>query len=285
MLHEATRAVSMNSQTIIDNLIFWGLAIPVAWLVWESNKPAHFDIKIFIKIALIAVLGVLIAGPLGAIFAGFIAIMFFARNPDSLDHWVPPDIPSFFDRKTNKENQKAAGDYGEQLMQSELSRLKGGVINGYITTENMIYANQNFEVDFLVLAPKIGMIVVEVKYHSGEVFCTNEKEWKQVNALGNTQHLKNASLQSIRTTALLQKLLGANHLNRWPLHSIVVYTHPKATIFKAKAPKNPQTEVLTLTMFEDWLLKQSKQEDILFSVDDFTKIRTLLKENEKEFDY
>ncbi len=29
----------MDIQTFIDNVIFWGIFLPVIWLVWESNKP------------------------------------------------------------------------------------------------------------------------------------------------------------------------------------------------------------------------------------------------------
>ncbi|EIO4563344.1 hypothetical protein LQM11_003970 [Vibrio parahaemolyticus] len=32
----------MNSTTLIDNLIFWGIFIPTFWLVWESHKPTVY---------------------------------------------------------------------------------------------------------------------------------------------------------------------------------------------------------------------------------------------------
>ncbi len=32
----------MDVQTLIDNLMFWSIFIPVIWLVWESNKPQTY---------------------------------------------------------------------------------------------------------------------------------------------------------------------------------------------------------------------------------------------------
>ncbi len=32
----------MNSTTLMDNLLFWSIIIPVIWLVWESNKPTVY---------------------------------------------------------------------------------------------------------------------------------------------------------------------------------------------------------------------------------------------------
>ncbi|HAV1415157.1 hypothetical protein P3521_20100 [Vibrio parahaemolyticus] len=32
----------MNSTTLMDNLLFWSIVIPVIWLVWESHKPTVY---------------------------------------------------------------------------------------------------------------------------------------------------------------------------------------------------------------------------------------------------
>ncbi|HBC3529358.1 TPA: hypothetical protein KDZ68_003352 [Vibrio parahaemolyticus] len=32
----------MNATTLMDNLLFWSIIIPVIWLVWESHKPTVY---------------------------------------------------------------------------------------------------------------------------------------------------------------------------------------------------------------------------------------------------
>ncbi|MDH5936532.1 hypothetical protein L8R84_10280 [Vibrio splendidus] len=32
----------MDYSTLLDNLIFWGIFLPVFWLVWKSHAPMTF---------------------------------------------------------------------------------------------------------------------------------------------------------------------------------------------------------------------------------------------------
>jgi len=176
-----------------------------------------------------------------------------------------------------------AGRYGETLLQEELRRLKGTVINGYITTANILFDEQNFEIDFLVMVPGVGLIVAEVKYFSGDVYCTEGRYWKQKKINGTEVETRNASKQSLRTRAILKKLLVAKNLNKWPIKPLVIFVHPEARIFKGKATRKPQTEILKLDMFAGWVDQQKKRDSLVFTQDDFQELYKSIKSEEKEF--
>ena len=154
-----------------------------------------------------------------------------------------------------------------------------------MSTKNLFFDNQNFEIDFLLLVPKVGLVLLEVKYYSGEVSCTDDRVWKQKNSRGVSVEHKNASLQVLRTRALLKKLLAAHNGCKWPIKSVVVFVHPKAVIFKAMQPNKPQTEVLTLNMLECWIDSLPKKNDIIFKQSDSNHIRSILTSAYREYQH
>jgi len=239
----------------------------------------------FVKTSIAVAVGYLIAGITGSLILGF-AYYLVSREQvhtrKNTQDWTLPDIPMPQGFDTHK--RKSAGDFGESLMQDELRRIKGNLINGYITSENMVHKNKNFEIDFLVLIPYVGLVIAEVKYHAGKVYCTSNNEWKQEYSDGQYQYLKNASLQALRTKSLFQNLLMSNRMDRWPLYSVVVYTHPKAKIFKGKKANEPQTDVLTLPMFESWIKSLRRQESATFSKREFSRLHKLIKAHERQYE-
>ncbi|EGU40192.1 hypothetical protein VII00023_15476 [Vibrio ichthyoenteri ATCC 700023] len=240
------------------------------------------------KIALATIIGLVLTGPIGAFAIAVIAFLLTKKDntppkESASSHWHIPDISDLNPLNSSEYKRKEAGNHGEKLMKTTLQELKGNVINGYITTENMVFNNKNFEIDFLVLAPHVGLVVVEVKHYSGKVYCSDDKNWHQINSQGIKKSYKNASLQSLRTKSLLSEILTSENINNWPLSSVVVFTHPTANIYKQKGTKSPQTEILIRNTFKGWLNEQEKHDDVIFSIDDFNKIRNLLKSTEHEY--
>ncbi|RJX68682.1 NERD domain-containing protein [Vibrio sinensis] len=243
------------------------------------------------KTILAAIVAFALAGPF---VACAIAVLVFAltkkddlrssdKSTNAYGSWDIPDISDLNPLNKSEHKRKEAGDHGEQLMKSSLQSLNGRVINGYITTKNILFQKKNFEIDFLVLMPQVGLIVVEVKHYSGKVYCSNDKAWTQINSKGERNTYKNASLQSLRTISLLNEMLTSANVNNWPLLSVVVFTHPTANVFKKTGSASPQTDILKRDMFERWLNEQEKNDTVTFTIDDFHKIRNLLKANEHEF--
>lgn len=187
-------------------------------------------------------------------------------------------------RKAENTSAESAGRFGEKLLQEELRRLKGTVINGYISSENLVFDGQNFEIDFLVMIPNFGLVLAEVKYYSGDVYCTDSDQWKQNKKNGSTKETKNASKQVLRTRALLKKLLMSKELCKWTIKPMVIFVHPDARIFKGKGIKRPQTEILKLSMFEGWVNEQVQKNKTVFTREDFESVYKVIKEHEKSYE-
>jgi len=186
-------------------------------------------------------------------------------------------------RSNSRYSTIESGVRGERTVQEELRRLKGRIINGYITSENMFFDNQNFEIDFLVMVPDVGLVVAEVKNYSGQVYCTAGDEWRQVTGAGTEALRRNASRQVLRTRALLKKMLMAHGLSRWPIIPLVIFVHPEARIFRGKGAAVPQTDIITLSMFEGWLESQRRKKGLGFDRNSFNSLHQLIKAHEREY--
>lgn len=183
-----------------------------------------------------------------------------------------------------KSYEKLAGDYGEEKVRKLLSNLTGNKVNGYITSENIVFDDQNFQIDFLVLVPNIGFVLAEVKNYSGTVYCTAQREWKQVRSTGEEKFTRNPSKQVLRTRGLLKKLLGAKGLDGWPIKPVVIFANGNSKIMSSKKSDNkPQTPVIRADMFDSWLEEQGKNSKHRFSRKDFDRIYSVIKSYEKPY--
>jgi len=177
-----------------------------------------------------------------------------------------------------------AGAEGELLFKKHLETLKGKKINNYMTTPNMMINGKNFEIDFRVLVPKVGIVMVEVKYYAGQVKCIKGQDWLQTKANGNTETRKNASKQALRTRHLMVSALKEQNLNKWPIIPVVVFTHPTATILRAKGDLLPETDIIRMEMFSSWLDKQPRKSNIKFTKEDNDRIKQALSTHVKEYE-
>ncbi|WOR30131.1 nuclease-related domain-containing protein [Citrobacter portucalensis] len=153
----------------------------------------------------------------------------------------------------------AAGNYGEELIRDELRILKEKrVIAGFIRSKNIVFYGKNFQIDFLIFAPGIGLITLEVKNWAGKVKATSSEKWVQEN-LGNTKEFGNPCLQVSRTCGLLLQILEKGKINKWPIRPLVVFVNKNATILRSKV-NEPQTDIILKSMIEPWIENNSTQE-------------------------
>lgn len=184
-------------------------------------------------------------------------------------------------KKTNTGNNqldiKIAGLEGEKKFQDTLDDLGTKLNSKYMSSGNMLYGQSWVaEIDFLVLVPNIGLVVVEVKNYSGEILCSNEDKWTRVkyDNYGNqvdTTYESNVSKQVITTTNQLKKILGWHRVNKWKITPVVVFVNPKAEIVILESNK-PQTDVVTIDQFGNWLESLPKDYSQQFSDDDYQEI-------------
>jgi hypothetical protein len=71
------------------------------------------------------------------------------------------------------------GNIGEEAVRDVLRTIKGTLVSGFIRSNNIVYYGKNFQLDFIVFVPKIGLVVIEVKKWKGTVKATSNDKWSQ----------------------------------------------------------------------------------------------------------
>ncbi len=180
-----------------------------------------------------------------------------------------------------------AGNIGEEQVREVLRELKGTLISGFIRSNNLNCNKQNFQLDFLVFIPNIGLTVLEIKNWKGTVKATSKNEWIQEIEANNNRYenkLGNASSQVLRTSALLMQMLEKEKTNKWPIRPLVVFVNDKAKILKAKNSNAPQTDIILKSMLPAWIKDNSLDEvNYNFRESEFKKIKSIIQKYTVEY--
>ncbi len=178
---------------------------------------------------------------------------------------------------------ESAGNAGEEAVREVLRQLKGSKLAGFIRTTNLVWRERNFQIDFLVFVPRIGLVVLEVKKWKGIVKASREEKWTQEYD-SHRNEFNNASLQVLRTCGLVLQLLETAGLNRWPIRPLVVFAHEEATILKGKGPLAPQTDLILKTMISGWIDDNSSEDvSYRFTDSDFTGVKRVISAHAMEY--
>lgn len=177
-----------------------------------------------------------------------------------------------------------AGNAGEEAVRSTLRNLRGVSISGFIRTKNLVYYGRNFQLDFLVLVPRLGILVLEVKKWKGTIKATSQDEWAQELDFGGVNRFRNASLQVLRSAGLLMQVLEKERLNKWPIRPLVVFAHDSATVLKANSPHSPQTDIIRHSMLPGWISDNSHDEIFYrFGEQEFNAIKEVVIKYTSEY--
>ena len=176
-----------------------------------------------------------------------------------------------------------AGNHGEELVRSELIILKEKrVISGFIRSKNIEFYGKNFQIDFLVFSPSIGLIILEVKNWAGEVKATSSDKWVQEYA-GKEKEFGNPCLQVSRTCGLCLQILEKGKINKWPIRPLVVFVNKNAKILKSKI-NEPQTDVILKSMIQSWINDNSSKEiNYNFTKEEFNTVLNTISKYTKEY--
>ncbi|MEY2863112.1 MAG: hypothetical protein RLY58_819 [Pseudomonadota bacterium] len=172
--------------------------------------------------------------------------------------------------------QKQAGQAGEELVRDQLRTLQGDLISGFFRTDNLSCAGRQVQLDFLLMVPSIGLVLLEVKTWKGTIRANADDKWeREVNNF--TNRFANGSLQVLRAAGLVLQMLEQERINRWPVRALVVFTHDPATIFIASGDQAPQTDIVRLSGLADWMKSNAHPEHRhRFQPHDFDQIRAMI---------
>jgi len=183
------------------------------------------------------------------------------------------------------DHKTKSGDIGEKVVRDVLVSLKSEkIISGFISSRNLYYYGKNFQIDFVVFIPKIGLLLIEVKNWKGEVKVTYKDKWTQV--VGEEiSEFQNGSNQVLRTSNLLLQILEKMGKNIYPIRPLVVFSNDKVKLLKGVKNLAPQTSVIKVDMIRDWIKKNSEN-DIFYDIplSTFTKIKDIIIGYSKEYD-
>ena len=168
------------------------------------------------------------------------------------------------------------GNLGEESVRDLLRSLQGNLITGFFRTTNLSCAGRQVQIDFLVLVPKVGLVILEVKNWKGTVRANSNEQWER-EIPNYINKFRNASLQALRTSGIVLQMLEQERVNRWPIRSLVVFSDELTTILKANDELRPQTDVIRLSMLEQWIIENSHPEHVYkFTQNDFDEIRSMI---------
>jgi hypothetical protein len=176
-----------------------------------------------------------------------------------------------------------AGNAGEDSVRDVLREIKGTLISGFIRSKNICYYDRNFQIDFLLFVPKIGLVILEVKNWKGTVKATAEEKWLQ-EVYGYKNEYGNASLQSLRTSGMLLQILEKGKTNKWPIRPVVVFANDHAKILKAKGRHAPQTDIILKSMISQWVSENSSDEIMYrFTSSEFEAVKNVISQYTSEY--
>lgn len=183
----------------------------------------------------------------------------------------------------SNEQQKKFGSDGENEVREVLRALSGTKVSGFFRTENLVCAGRQVQLDFLVLVPRLGLLVLEVKTWKGIVNISSENKWQR--ELPNfVNHFGNGALQAVRASGLVLQMLEQERCNRWPIRSLVVFPSEKTELSFVKG-EQPQTDVIYLSQLASWIDDNSNSEwSKSFSAQDFAQIKSILSKYYAPFD-
>lgn len=178
---------------------------------------------------------------------------------------------------------EAAGEFGEERFKQVVREMIGISVDGFITSGNIVHRGRNFEIDCLVLVPKFGLVLVEVKHYSGHLLCTSEDHWQQQKPNGDIKEIGNASRQVMRTERLLRELLQSGGLDRWPILSVVALTHDNVSLEYGWHDKSPQTNIVHYQSFPRFVQDLPYDDSVVFTREDFDALNAIIKDHEQEY--
>lgn len=179
--------------------------------------------------------------------------------------------------------QVAAGKYGENEVAKVLKSMAGH-IDGYISTDNMYYAGEHFQCDFLVKLKGRGLLLIEVKNFAGMTLCSGDEEWSQYKP-GEARALrKNACLQVERTRGLVSGLLAEQALLYGSISKLVVFSHRTSRVLKEVSANKPQCDIAHINDLPAYIKRLASPNDGNdIERKRFDRICAVLKQHERPY--
>ncbi len=158
---------------------------------------------------------------------------------------------------------------------AQLQQMLGSHIDGIFSHSSLTLAVPDINQSSVVLCSGIGIITITDVPLPGTIYYSGDTDWIQINDK-KSQSIANACLVAQRSKVALVNHLVEWDLNRWPVQSLVVFSHPDVQLELELGRYQIQCDVTSLGQLPKWFVSQTTDNSIRFTKDDYNMMITLL---------
>jgi len=173
-------------------------------------------------------------------------------------------------------SQKTATHQPTQTsLHDRLQRMLGSHIDAVFDQATLSDADPKLAQSTVVLCSGLGIITITDVPLAGIIHYSGEPYWMHID-IDSSQRFGNACLAAQHAKTVLLNRLADAGLHRWPVHSLVVFSHGDAQPELELGRQQVQCDVTTLEQLPKWFASQPADDSIRFSKDDYNEFITLL---------
>lgn len=156
-----------------------------------------------------------------------------------------------------------------------LQQMLGSHIDAAFNQVTLSDADPDLAPATVVLCSGLGVITIMDVPLAGIIHYSGEPYWMHID-IGSSQRFGNACLAAQRAKTALSHRLADAGLNRWPVHSLVVFSHGDAQPELELGRQQVQCDVTTLEQLPKWFASQPADDSIRFNKNDYNEFISLL---------
>jgi len=160
-------------------------------------------------------------------------------------------------------------------LQAQLQQLSGRYIDGYFYRSTLSLASPEIPLDAVVLCSGLGIVAITEFTLDGTINYSGEDYWTQASN-GEIKKFENVCLPVLESRYELQRLLEKYSLDDWPVHSLVLFSHPAVLLQHEFGKPWTQCDVISLPGLRNWFANKPANDTIRFTKDDYNRFIALL---------
>jgi hypothetical protein len=164
---------------------------------------------------------------------------------------------------------------GTTQLQAQLQQLSGRYIDGYFYRTTLSLASPRIPLDAVVLCSGLGIVAITEFTLDGSISYSGEDYWTQISN-GEIKQFENVCLPVLESRYELQDLMEHYGLDDWPIHSLVLFSHPSVILQHEFGKPWTQCDVISLAGLRNWFANKPANDTIRFTKDDYNRFIALL---------
>ena len=161
------------------------------------------------------------------------------------------------------------------LLTQQLQQILGSHIDGFFHRATLPVFEATLPLDAVVLCSGLGVVTITDISLSGSVSYSGDHSWTHIDA-ATSRSVDNACLRARHAKTAVANLLSTHGLIKWPVQSLVVFSHPDVSLNLVVGRQRVQCDVIKLAELPNWFASQTPDDTIRFTKDDYNRFIALL---------